>query len=55
MRESLVSFEDIEEKSKCRKCIECMMPVCFHTFIISCMVSFTIYSYFSINEDGSGS
>lgn len=55
MRDSLVSFENIEEKSKCSKYIECMMPVCLYIFIISCLVSFTLYSYFSNNEDGSGS
>ena len=53
MRDSLISFEDIEEKSKCSECLKCMIPVCFQTFIISCLVSFTLYSYFSDNEDGS--
>lgn len=58
MRDSLISFEDIEEKSnynKCHECLNCIMPVCFHTLVISCLVGFTLYSYFSINEDGSSS
>ena len=56
MRDSLISFKDIEEKTYAEKCTECMLPVCIYTFIISCIASFTIYNYYlSINDDGSDS
>lgn len=56
MRDSLISFKDIEEKTYCEKCKECMIPLCIYTYIISCITSFTIYNYYlSINEDESDS
>ena len=57
MRESLISFEDIEKETKCekcKKCIECMMPICLYMCIISCIAGFTAINYLS-EENGSSS
>lgn len=55
MRDSLISFKDIEEKTYTEKCTKYMIPVCIYIFIISCIASFTIYNYYLTINDGSDS